>query len=497
MRDRYDVVIIGAGLGGLLCADILSKEGLSVCVLEQNSKPGGSVQSFAKNKTIFNTGLNYTESLGDGEVLNRYFNYFGIMDKLKIKQLDVDSFLNVSFDVDNIDYPFAQGHDRFVDRLSEYFPQSKQNLKKYIRNLSDVCNAFPLYKLDNTKVGVANSNYLTINSYSFLEKTDSNPKLQNVLAGMNPLFGAVKDKTPLYVHSLINYSFIKSSWRLVDGSSQLAVRIVEQVKENGGEVFLSTKVKSIGGENKKAEYVELSDGNKVFADYIISNIHPSATLNITSDNLQKKIYAKRIHSLDNTVGMFSVYMVLKKDKFPYLNYNINHFTSTPWDVDYKQSLWPEHYYMYTPASSKSDQWADGLIAMTYMRYDEVAKWANSSVENRGEEYQEFKQRKAEQLIQEIEKKFPNIRACVECYYTSTPLTYRDYTATPEGSSYGILKDYKDPYTTIITSRSRIKNIYFTGQNLNMHGILGVTIGAVLTCSEIVGYKYLVDKICES
>ncbi|MBT3208314.1 MAG: NAD(P)-binding protein, partial [Bacteroidetes bacterium] len=87
MKNKYDVIIIGGGLGGLLCGNILSREGLSVCILEQNKKLGGSIQSFAKNKTIFNTGLNYTESLGEGEVLNRYFKYFKIMDKLKIKRL--------------------------------------------------------------------------------------------------------------------------------------------------------------------------------------------------------------------------------------------------------------------------------------------------------------------------------------------------------------------------------------------------------------------------
>lgn len=494
MKDKYDVIVIGAGLGGLICGDILSKEGLSVCVLERGYKLGGSIQSFAKNKTIFNTGLNYTESLGDGEILNRYFKFFGVMDKLKIKQLDENSFLNVSFEGDQTDYPFAQGHEHFIDKLSEHFPQSKQNLKKYINDLSEICNSFPLYNLDNGKYGLSNLDMLNIGSYNYLKTVDNNPKLQNVLAGMNPLYGAVESKTPLYVHALINYSFIKSSWRLVDGSSQLAARLAEEVKNNGGEVILNAKISKIGGENKEAKFIELANGDKIFAKHIISNIHPSVTLSMIDESLQKKFYTSRIQSLENTIGMFTIYIVLKKDKFPYLNYNINHFANTPWDVEYNINSWPQHYYMYTPASSKSEIWADGLVAMSYMRYEEVAKWGNSYIENRGEEYLEFKRKKAELLISEIEKKFPDIRQCIECYYSSTPLTYRDYTATPEGSSYGILKDYNDPLSTIITPRSRVKNVYFTGQNLNMHGILGVSIGAVLTCSEIIGYQYLIDKI---
>ena len=46
--DKFDVVIIGGGLGGLSCGAILSKEGLSVCILEQQKHIGGCLQSFKR-----------------------------------------------------------------------------------------------------------------------------------------------------------------------------------------------------------------------------------------------------------------------------------------------------------------------------------------------------------------------------------------------------------------------------------------------------------------
>ncbi len=493
--SKYDVIIIGGGLGGLLCANILSREGMSVCLVEKNTKLGGCIQSFAKNKTLFNTGLNYTESLGEGEVLNQYFKYFGVMDKLKIKQLDKDAYNKVSFDNDPLEYPFAQGHENFVDQLVKYFPNSRENLQNYIQSLAKICNSFPLYTFDNSKINISNENLYGDSAYEYLKTIDKDYKLQQVLAGMNSLYGGVADKTPLYVHAIINYSFIKSTWRFVDGSSQLSGKLSDEIKSNGGEVHLSTKVTSIGGSDKKAQFIELENGEKLYADKIISSMHPSTTLKIVAPEIQKKHYASRIHSLENTIGMFTVYLVMKKDSFPYLNYNIHHYNSdNAWTSNYNEKTWPEHYYMYTPATSKSDKFTDGVIAMSYMNYNEVKQWENTFVENRGEDYLSFKQHKAEQLIKSIEKKFPDIRKHIECYYTSTPLTYRDYTGTPEGTSYGILKNYNDPLSTIITPRSRIKNLYFTGQNLNMHGILGVTISSVLTCSEFLGLDYLVNKI---
>ncbi|MBL7957660.1 MAG: NAD(P)-binding protein, partial [Flavobacteriales bacterium] len=90
MSDRdYDAVIIGAGLGGLQCAITLAREGMKVCVLEQNSQLGGSLQVFSRDKTVFDTGVHYIGGLCPGQNLHQYFSYYGIMDKLKLKRMDI------------------------------------------------------------------------------------------------------------------------------------------------------------------------------------------------------------------------------------------------------------------------------------------------------------------------------------------------------------------------------------------------------------------------
>jgi len=158
--------------------------------------------------------------------------------------------------------------------------------------------------------------------------------------------------------------------------------------------------------------------------------------------------------------------------------------------------WPQSFFLYTPSTSRSEQFADGLIAMSYMQWDEIKQWEHTFIEQRGEDYLMFKQQKAEKLINLVEKKFPGIRKKIKSYYTSTPLTWRDYTGTPNGSAYGILKDYNSPLKTLVMPKTRIPNLFFTGQNLNVHGILGVSIGALMTCGELLGLKYLMDKVRE-
>jgi all-trans-retinol 13,14-reductase len=98
------------------------------------------------------------------------------------------------------------------------------------------------------------------------------------------------------------------------------------------------------------------------------------------------------------------------------------------------------------------------------------------------------------FIDRIGKQFPGIRDKIKTYYTSTPLTYRDYTGTLEGSIYGIMKDCNNPLKSFILPRTKIPNLLMTGQNINLHGVLGVTIGSLLTCGELIGFQNLLKKI---
>jgi all-trans-retinol 13,14-reductase len=132
-----------------------------------------------------------------------------------------------------------------------------------------------------------------------------------------------------------------------------------------------------------------------------------------------------------------------------------------------------------------------------MNWKEVVPWEDTKVEKRGEKYKEFKRQKAEKLLDVLEKDFPGIRNKTKAYYTSTPLTYRDYIGTHKGSIYGLLKDFNDPLRTLLLPKTSVNNLLLTGQNINLHGVIGVTIGSIMTCSEMLGSKYLLKKMSEA
>ena len=138
--SKYDIIIIGSGLGGLECGAILSKEGYHVCVLEKNELFGGCFQTYQRSGHRMDTGIHYIGSLDEGQIMNQYFRYFGIMDKLSIKRMDEEVFDRIYYK-DAI-YDYAMGHERFMETLCHSFPHERENLKRYVAplfSISPVC----------------------------------------------------------------------------------------------------------------------------------------------------------------------------------------------------------------------------------------------------------------------------------------------------------------------------------------------------------------------
>src|SRR5690606_21434285 len=95
--QSFDFLILGSGMAGLACAYILSKEGYHVCLLEKNRQFGGNLQTFSRDKRIFDTGLHYLGGLAPNQNLHTCFSYFDVLDKIQLKKMDEAGFDCISF----------------------------------------------------------------------------------------------------------------------------------------------------------------------------------------------------------------------------------------------------------------------------------------------------------------------------------------------------------------------------------------------------------------
>ncbi len=495
---KYDIIIIGSGLGGLKTAYILAKEGLKVCVLEQGNQFGGAIQNFQRDGVVFDTGAHYVGSLDEGQLLHRYFDYFDLNSKINVKRLDSNCFDKISFGDDQNEYCHAIGFENFAERIIDKFPTERNAILKYTKDMEQMGDVFPMFNL-RSDMNVSDVGKYTKASLSdYISSLTTNKRLQNVLLGSNLLYTGEEHKTPLYVHGLITNSYIQSAYRFVGGSGQLADILIDSIRSFGGDVLKNNKVVKLEMNSSVISYAETEQGERFYADNFISNMHPKPTFEMLPEHITKKVYFRRVSSIENTISVFSLYIVFKKNHFKYLNHNVyHHRVNNVWtDLDYKHSEWPKSILFLTQVPKDGGEYADGATVMSFMSYSEFAKWEGTEIEKRPEEYNALKKQKEEQMLDFVEERFPGIRGQIKSVYSSTPLTYKDYTATEEGAIYGITRDFNQQSRNMIMTNTKIPNLYLTGQNVNLHGVLGVGVGAVMTASKFLGMDYLLKKISD-
>ncbi len=492
---KYDIVIIGSGLGGLACGSILSQHGYKVCILEKHYQIGGCLQNFKRKGKSFDTGMHYIGSFDEGEILNKLFRYFGIFDKIEARKLNEKAFDIITFGGEEYRYP--QGVENFKNNLLEKFPEESEGINAYFSKILEINNSIDILNLrevSDFSLGIKHS--MDISVYEFIESVTKNKSLQNILAGLNSLYAGEQDSAPLYIHAVITKFFLQSAWRLVGGGNQVAKALKEVIEANGGNIRTRAKVVKLYHDDEKITKLMLENGEFIEGTTFISSIHPSNTINMVESGAFKKAYVKRLTRLKNTISTFSLYIALKEKSFRYINSNIYYYkNANVWGLtDYKIKDWPGGFMLYTSESKKNPGFAESMIVLSPMHYNEMKPWENTSIKNRGDDYKEMKKQKAEQLLNVVEQKFPKIRECIDDYFSATPLTYRDYTGTVEGSMYGIKHDYNSPLHSTILPNTKIRNLFLTGQNTNLHGILGVSFGAILTCGHLLGLNNIITEI---
>ena len=488
---QYDVVIIGSGLGGLECGYILSKKGHNVCILEKNHQLGGCLQTFKRGETLFDTGFHYVGALDEGQFLHKLFSYFDLL-ALPWHKMDENGFAEVI--LKDKSYLIPSGFDRFVDKLATDFPHQQKQLASYAGFLKQVGDNV----VNNFKVEAANVSLFEQSAYAFLQNTISDPTLQNVLSGSSLTMELCADRLPLYTFAQINSTFIQSSWRLNGGGSQLADKLAASIRQMGGTVLTKAKANRLIEKDGQIAAVEYNDSEQLQAKYVISNLHPALTLSLIPESERiRKIYRKRISAIPNTYGMFTVHLQLKENTVPYLNRNIFiHKEDSLWDCSYHPDKKTAAALISYQLPKQREKHTTNIDILTPMHWEEVNKWDDTTIGRRGDEYKELKQRKAEECIELAAERIPELKNSIIKYHTSSPLTYRDYTGTSQGSAYGIQKDYNNVLQTILTPQTPIPNLLLTGQNLNLHGIFGVSMTSFFTCAKIIGMEALARDLLE-
>lgn len=493
--SKQKVVIVGGGLGGLSCGLILQEAGYDVTVLEQGIQIGGCLQCFVRKGAKFETGMHFIGSASEGQTMHRMMHHLHLDEDVRLSQLDTKAYNTIVFGNDR--FCFANGREAFIEQMASYFPKEKDSLVRYFDIVERVAHASSLHSLSSdSRDAAADTEYQLRSINEVMDEIFHDEMLKGVLVGDLPLYSAELNKTPFSQHAFIMDFYNQSAYRVEGGSDAIAASLTRHIEELGGSVLTHKKVTRILCDATHAIGVETADECFYLADIVVGTAHPMRIMEMLKDtSLIRPVFRNRINSMPQTAAPFAVYVKFRDGKLPYMNTNVFGYAgNTPWNCEsYTREQWPKGYlYMHLCHEYKA-QFARTGVVISYMGMQDVEPWLGTSVGRRGEDYKRFKDECARRLIRMVDSQQPGFAEAIEEYYTSTPLTYIDYTGTEAGSMYGVAKDINLGAAGRVPYRTRIPNLFLGGQNVNSHGMLGVLVGTIVTCTAIMGRMPFEEK----
>ena len=494
---KQQIIIIGAGLGGLFTGAFLTKEGYEVTLLEKNAIPGGGLQCFRRGGEIFETGMHVLGGFQPGGSLDKICTYLGIRQRLSVVP-GRDVMSSLSYEKGAKTYFIPCGKQAFIDYFCREFPAEAENVRRYVDRLYALSEEVDLFHLRRGR------DTLTDHSEEFLQPVGPfiaayihDARLRDVLAFLNPLYGGMADQTPAYIHALLNVLYIEGTGQFAGGSQQLADALCDLIREGGGRVLCGDAVERIEVDERRVQQVVTRSGRRYTADWYISDIHPCTLLRLTGDQAFPKAYRNRLNDIPNSYSAFTLYIKCKPKSVPYVNYPRYFLAgdSNAWQLaTYDSTDWPRGFMCITPPTTGDDTWATRMIVNCIMPFDAVRRWQDTQLGHRSEEYLRWKEETTERVLQRLESFLPGIRAGIEFSFASSPLTIRDYYGTKEGAIYGFHRDAQNLISSQVTIGTKVRNLLLTGQNVNLHGICGVPLTAIEVAEAFVGNGTIIDKI---
>ncbi|MEP7143590.1 MAG: NAD(P)/FAD-dependent oxidoreductase [Ferruginibacter sp.] len=140
LKSYYDIAVVGAGVGGLTAAALLSKAGFSVCVLEKEPHVGGYLAGFRRKDFIFDTAIHWLNQCNPDGLVSRLFDVLGSDHPNAIQQKRIRRYKGEDFD-----YLLTNNPDEWRDQLISEFPNDQKGIVRFFRAAKKLGKSFKNY----------------------------------------------------------------------------------------------------------------------------------------------------------------------------------------------------------------------------------------------------------------------------------------------------------------------------------------------------------------
>ena len=461
--SKYDVVIIGSGIGGLVLGALLSKD-KKVLLIEKNNNFGGYCSGFLRGEFNFEVAVEAINGLKKGQTIYKLFEEIGILEpSLFIKP----KYLYRSI-YDEFDLRVPQnGEHKYIELLYSLFSKQKRNIDQLFAEMELIYKEIDMLdKTKSLKKCPKVLEYSDVTVEELLDKYISDEKLKTVISQYWLYCGLPPSKLSSVTFSYIWYDYtFNGGYYPEKGMGEVARRCIDVIKRNGGEAINNSEVTKIYNENDKAVGIEVGKSKeRINADVFVSNIDIARTLDMLSEK-NKKItsFIHKIKEKETSISAFKIYLGLNVSlkKLGIDDYEI--FINPGYDMDemyYKslQNLAKEVPFSLTIYSNISDNFCkDNKSVVTITMLAGYDFW--ESLEE--EEYKSTKEKMADILIKRCEKIIPKLSNYIEVKEIATPLTMKRYTGNKRGAIYGWSKENLYDEIRFMRNTTPLKNLFLS------------------------------------
>ncbi len=463
---KIDIAVIGAGMGGLISALELQKQGFNVCVFEKRPIPGGYAHSFKRKKFNFDVSLHHIGGLREGSMTYNILKPLNVLEKLSIQKPDI--FFTARFP--DKTYVLPNSENEIIEYLGEQFPDEKSSLKELFMHLREIKYHVtgPILFTD-FNVSLKELISLKYRDTSFKQLLDffiNDKKLITVLSQMWMYLGLPPEKaTANYSTCIFSSGFIEGSYHVKGGGAAVTKAIVESFKEIGGQCFYKNGVKRIVIENGIAKGIELENGEKVEANIVISNASPfSVFFDLTEDGDVSKIYRHRIKLTEPSFSIYAMYIgtdcLPSELGIPDTNYFYNN--SYDYTESYKnclnKNIEKTDWCVTSFETADPDLSPEGEGIVSIVEITPPGLWFDLT----DEEYDKEKERVKQILLLKYNKQFPGLSEHAKIIEFGTPRTMRRYSGNYLGAIYGFANKVNEPKSKGLGNRTPVKGLYLSG-----------------------------------
>ncbi|MFW9825758.1 MAG: NAD(P)-binding protein [Candidatus Thorarchaeota archaeon] len=493
LKNKYQIIVIGAGLGGLTAASLLAKRGLDVLVIEQHYQPGGSCTSFKKEDRIFDCGT--ATIFGFGE---KGFNpFYYVLNQLEeqIKVIPRSIFHRMWFLDDEI--LFWKDINSFLDEVVRIFPNQENEIRDLYDYLFDFYNKY----IKNRDMLTPPSEFSWSQKMKMLFKDPIGTSKIGLL-----LFKSAKDIMKPYIKdqkliefydmlcSGYSYTLVEETPALmaltmftdnheggpfyIAGGAQILSNILEKgIEKYGGSLLYRHLVeKIIMNDHHEAIGVRLEDGTEIFADKVISDacVWDLYRKLIGPSHLKEK-QIRWVDNLRVTYPAMVLYAAVPKNIFPEKLYPVEYFITDSTKIDAGDIM------LYIPTLEDDSLGPPDEHIITIFSPAPNQEWPHPfEKEYQSPQYIKRKKRRAEYILDEIDKKLPGFKDAIRILYIATPSTIERFTLKYGGCVGGPVQSIGQELLKRLHAKTDWKNLYACGDSTTMG------MGAPAVCASGIG-----------